>query len=225
MNAVNVEKLLKAVTAELKAVRTARERYTVKLSPDFNCFDYIEPNELRFSQIFADLLDPKGSHAQDSRFLDAFLQRLGLDDWTGKPAEWVKTEDRTTGIDQDRRVDIRIHWTDSRELVIENKPWANSPQDQLLDYIKDLEKRQVVNWHVVYLGGTSAEPDEKSLPAGERDRRVEQKKLILTTYGDLIVPWLTECMGLCESDRFRWFLGEFKAYVLAEFKGERDMVE
>lgn len=122
-------------------------------------------------------------------------------------------------------MDIRICWHDGRELVIENKPWANSPQDQLLDYIRDLEKPSVVDWHVVYLGGTSAEPDEKSLAAGKRDRLVEQKKLTLTTYGDLIVPWVRGCMGLCESDRFRWFLGEFKAYVLAQFRGERDMAE
>ena len=222
---MSVESLLQDISSELKAVRAARERYAIKLSPDFNCFDYIEPNELRLSQILADLLAPSGSHAQGGLFLDVFLRRIGLHSWVDQQVSSVETEDPTTGIDRDRRVDIRMRWTDGRELVIENKPWANDQDDQLRDYIKELQELGVREWHVVYLGGTRAEPSEDSLTASEREQRVQDKKLTLTTYGDLIIPWLTECMGLCESDRFRWFLGEFKAYVLEAFEGERDMVE
>jgi hypothetical protein len=32
-------------------------------------------------------------------------------------------------------------------------------------------------------------------------------------------------MAVCESERFRWFLGEFKTYVFSEFMGVRDMSE
>ena len=49
--------------------------------------------------------------------------------------------------------------------------------------------------------------------------------ITLADYENLILPWLDDCRSTCESERFRWFLGELKLYVLAEFKGEHDMQE
>lgn len=52
-----------------------------------------------------------------------------------------------------------------------------------------------------------------------------EKRVRSWSYEDLIIRWLEDCIAKCESERFRWFLGEFKTYVLAKFMGVRDMSE
>jgi PD-(D/E)XK nuclease superfamily len=221
MNPSSIDNLLTFVAQQLEAVRVARERYAVKLSPEFNCFDYIYPDEMRLSEIFADLLNPKGKHSQGQSFLFAFLRRIGLEQWCNGKEIQVSTEVLTLN---NRRFDIEIKWED-RKLVIENKPWAEDQDNQLSDYIEDLRKGKLNHWHLVYLSGTGQEPSNNSI---SEKVLIEYKKagnITLADYENLVLPWLDECRSICESERFRWFLGELKFYVLAEFKGEHDMQE
>lgn len=199
----------------------ARDRYAVKLSPQFNCFRYIDPKEMKLSEIIADLLDPEGTHSQGHRFLFAFLRRIGLEQWCDGKEIQVDTEVPAFG---NRRFDIEIRWPD-RSLVIENKPWAGDQEEQLSNYAKDLRKRSLDHWHLVYLSGIGQEPNESSI--SEKDLAECKKAGLITVadYENMLLPWLDDCRSVCESERFRWFLGELKTYFLAEFKGERDMQE
>lgn len=216
-----IEHLLSAVAQQLEAVRVARERYAIKLSPGFNCFDYIYPDEMRLSEIIADLLNPNGKHSQGRSFLFAFLRRIGLEQWCNGEAVQVNTEVLTFN---NRRFDIEIKWQD-RKLVIENKPWAEDQDNQLSDYIEDLRKGNLGHWHLVYLSGTGQEPSDNSISEKELMECKRAGLITLADYENLVLPWLDDCRSFCESERFRWFLGELKLYVLAEFKGEHDMQE
>jgi hypothetical protein len=221
INPTTIDKLLNSVGQQLEAVRVARERYAIKLSPEFNCFDYIYPDEMRLSEIIADLLNPKGKHSQGHSFLSAFLRRIGLEEWQDRIGIQVNTEVQTFN---KRRFDIEIKWED-RKLVIENKPWAEDQDNQLSDYIKDLRKGNLGHWHLVYLSGTGQEPSDNSISEKELLECKRAGNITLADYENLILPWLDDCKSVCESERFRWFLGELKLYVLAEFKGEHDMQE
>jgi PD-(D/E)XK nuclease superfamily len=218
---VSIEPLLSAVAQQLETVRVARERYAIKLSPEFNCFDYIYPDEMRLSEIIADLLNPKGKHSQGRSFLFAFLRRIGLEQWYDGKEIQVNTEVLTFN---KRRFDIEIKW-DNRKLVIENKPWAEDQDNQLSDYIEDLRKNNLTEWHLVYLSGTGQEPSDSSISEKELMECKRAGLITLADYENLVLPWLDDCKSVCESERFRWFLGELKLYVLAEFKGEHDMQE
>jgi len=217
----NLRSLLSAVTRQLGAVRVARARYAVMLSPEFNCFDYISPDEMRLSEILAGLLNPAGKHAQGRIFLSCFLHRIGLDDWDAGGTQHVGTEVTTFN---DRRFDIEIGWSD-RKLVIENKPWASDQENQLQDYIADLRGSNLTSWHLVYLSGTGQEPSSVSIPDSALLEFKRSKNITLSSYAALIIPWIDDCKSVCQSERFRWFLEELRLYCMAEFEGEHDMQE
>jgi hypothetical protein len=217
----NIGLLLSSVSRQLEAVRLARERYAIKLSPGFNCFDYISPDELQLSEIIVDLLNPKGKHSQGAYFLDAFLSRIGLTDWVGLNLLEINTEVTTFN---NRRLDIELKWID-RRLVIENKPRAEDQENQIHDYIQDLLKANLKEWHIIYLSGSGNSPSSKSISEKELMERKNNGNISIESYENLIISWINDCRSCCESERFRWFLGEFKSYILAEFKGEHDMQE
>jgi PD-(D/E)XK nuclease superfamily len=94
--------------------------YCDRLAPDFNPFDFIQPDEVGLSKILNWLLDPTGTHGQGSRFLHLFLEQLGLV-WPSESHEWAKAE--TEVVITDGRLDILIS-SGKFHLAIENKPWA-----------------------------------------------------------------------------------------------------
>ncbi len=104
---MNIDGFLCSVWQQLEAVRISREMYAAKLSPEFNCFGYISPNELCLSQIIADLLDPHGNHSQGDKFLSAFLGLIGLGCWTDNKDAQVNKEVTTFN---NRRFDIEVKW-------------------------------------------------------------------------------------------------------------------
>ncbi len=55
-----LDRLISNVVQELGILRLARQRYARVLAPEFNCFNYICPDELKLSQIISDLLNPQG---------------------------------------------------------------------------------------------------------------------------------------------------------------------
>jgi len=219
---MNIEDFLGTVSSQLNAVKQARNLYAAKLSPDFNCFQYILPDEHRLSQILADLLDPKGKHSQGHKFLFSFLRMAGLERLRDENLPKIETEATTTHIERsNRRIDIKITW-DKRAIAIENKPWAGDQQYQIRDYIKEISNYD--DWHLIYISGTGHDPLPYSISEQDLIEYKTKGKVTVISYTNL-VSWLNDCMADCQSERFRWFLGEFKLYLLAEFKGEKDMQE
>ena len=87
------------------------------------------------SKFLAELLNPKGSHGQGSKFLDLFIQQFDIknvDSETSKVSveESIGNKTPTTG----GRIDILIEDTNKHTIIIENKIYASDQENQLLRY-------------------------------------------------------------------------------------------
>ena len=206
----------------LHSHREATRRLDRFLSTDFNAFKWIDPDENRLSEIIADLLDSSGSHGQQRRFLDAFLQRIKPNDMETllkqQPSS-VTCERRTDYIrSSKRRIDIVVQFENKAfGLGIENKPWAGDQEQQLHDYIDNLQKDFKDKFCFVYLTPKGDDPSENSIKPSWREELRKERKLICVSYSHDILEWVRECCQLCESDKFRWFLRDFMEYIIDNF--------
>lgn len=212
--------LLNNVSAQLVALRHARNYFAPRLAPDFNVFDFIQTDELRLSQIIGWLLDPKGTHAQGDAFLLEFASKFvptleGLDTLTAQ----IKLE---AACGDQRRIDILLDMG-RVGLAIENKPYANDQDGQLRHYLNYLSRFEQSS--LLYLTGTSDRlPADHSLSLEERTEAASTGQLVLMSYADLI-PWLEACRGKASSERVRVFLDDFQNFILSRFEGMNDMTE
>lgn len=200
---------------KLALQRQALQRLDRFLSTQFNVFHYIRPGELMLSRILADLLSPGGSHGQGDLFLRAFVQRLPVRPAGDYESVRVLTEERTISIANFvRRHDLLLDFGDYG-ISIENKPSAAEQHNQVADYLLDLEARFGPNHCLVYLTALGREPT--SIDAFTKARSLKSKRLVLMSYSADLRGWINECIRLCESDKFRWFLREFLEYVVEAY--------
>ena len=208
---------------KLQIYREEKRRWDPFLSTDFNVVsEFIRPNENRLSDIIACLLDANGSHGQESKFLDAFLKRLFKENQTNRVAELsgkqpqVKREDPTHyNENQSRRIDITVDF-EGFGIGIENKPWAREQEYQLKDYydhLKEKYKQPEKKFCLIYITPDRTHPTTICHP----ETLIRNGELYCLSYRSDILKWLEECWHLCESDRFRWFLYDFKEYIRDEF--------
>lgn len=211
----------------LKERRTAfAENYKFfanQLAPNFNAFKFINPNEVKLSEILAEFLNPHGSHAQGDIFLRQFFVDLGIDyPNTGDPIR-VMCEVPTSSIANSlRRIDIKIRFGNQFGLAIENKPWANDSEDQLRDYAKHLQNKYKDNWRLVYLSGDGSDPSKHSankMEIAEWEDKYQKKNF------EFIVDWLKKCEMQCQATRVRHFLKDFIEYCQKIFLGEVNQVD
>lgn len=216
---VDLPEFLRVVQAHQNALEHARLLYRDQLAPDFNPFDFIEPNEMRLSRILACLLNPKGTHGQGGRFLFLFLASLDAD-WRVDDCEHAKTQTEVsfaTG-----RFDILVR-SPNGALVIENKPGWGEPPGQLGRYFSHLEELGLTDYRLVYLTADAREPPTDSIDAPQRAKRILNKQLHLWGYPDQLVNWLTKCRGACRADRVTVFIDQFSRYIRKRFEGISDM--
>ncbi|RFS34479.1 hypothetical protein DYI81_02965 [Acinetobacter sp. SWAC5] len=234
----NIEHLLRSVSDELRALALAKSKYVQQLAPNFSIFNYIYTDELMLSRMIADLLDPKGDHAQGHIFLSLFLQQLTnashyllLDIQRAKVAIEVLTFRNQTK----RRMDIylEIPYIDSAQsfgICIENKPYAADQKNQLKDYASELSKRHDRNqdmqhhWHLVYLAGYGNEPSAESVEPSQLEEWKSKNHFTLISYPELI-EWLNQCMLRCQNERVNNFLNAFNTFIRKSFLGIQDMSE
>ncbi len=213
-----LEMFSSSLSQKLQIYREEKLRWDPFLSTDFNVVsEFIDPNENRLSYIIACLLDANGSHGQGSKFLDAFLKHLFKENQTNPVAELscdqiqVKREDPTYYNDENqrRRIDITIDFEDFG-IGIENKPWAGEGDGQLEAYYSHL-KRKYKNreFCLVFITPDGRKPKSINKPKG----LIEEGKLYCLSYSSDILSWIEECSQLCESDKFRWFLRDFREYI------------
>ena len=222
-----LEMFSSSLSEKLQIYREEKRRWDRFLSTDFNVVsEFIIINqkyfrrEDRLSDIIACLLDANGSHGQQGKFLDAFLRCLFEPDrvaeLSGKQP-LVKREDPTYYNDENqrRRIDITIDFKDDSKDVgigIENKPWAGEGDGQLAAYYSHL-KRKYKKCFLVYITPDSTHPTTIDNP----EDLIQNGELYCLSYSSDILEWIEECWQLCESDRFRWFLRDFKEYVRNSF--------
>lgn len=215
-----LEKFSSSLHQKLQIYREEKRRWDPFLSTDFNVVsEFIKPNENRLSDIIACLLDVNGSHGQQGKFLDAFLKRLFEEKQSNRVAALsgkqpqVKREDPTYyNENQHRRIDITIHFEDFG-IGIENKPWAGEGDGQLAAYYNHLKGKYEDKFCLIFITPDGREP--KTIC--NRDNLIQRGELYCLSYSSDILEWIEECWQLCESDRFRWFLRDFKEYVRNAF--------
>lgn len=193
--------------------RDLQQRYAPQLAPSFSVFDYIDESETKLSRIFADLLNPRGTHGQGTTFLEAFLRFLRArgcevpEDLYQTETMSVMTEAPTTG---GRRIDILIELSRRFWIAIKNKPWASEQPDQLHDYREDLERRSLGDAFILlFLTRDGRSP---RTARHEWDNLVKARRAANLSFDDLR-DWLTDCKRRCEADKVRHFLGDLQSYL------------
>lgn len=222
---------LQSTRAKIQGLRTARSAYASQFAPEFNAIELLSPGELELSNIFRELLDPRGSHAQGREFLDIFIRQLGLSDFAGKEVLSVLTEVSTDANQgSERRIDILIELADNEKngkfaIAIENKPWASDGTDQVKDYLAHLKTRYPRRSVLIYLPGDDERiPEEHSISKGDFDDARVEGRLITCSYSGLL-PWLAACRMGCEAPSVQTFLQSLEQYIRKQFVGIHDMTE
>lgn len=230
---INIENLLQTVSQEIKALEIARQRYAQELAPDFSVFNYIYTDEIMLSRMIADLLNPKGEHAQGDLFLNLFLSQFSeIPDFEqlNIPQARVSTEVLTFRSQTQRRMDIYIEipylYSSKRfGLCIENKPYAADQENQLADYAKELELlHPEQHWHIVYLSGSDNDPSTFSVSTNILNQWKDNNLYTKLHYPALIL-WLKHCKAQAENEKVSSFLTAFSTFIQKQFLRIEDMSE
>ena len=189
---------LKEVSRKIQEIQKSAER----TGETFNVFSILN-NEKTHSAIIAELLNPLGSHNQETLFLKLFLEKLledeipklkcgeeGLSDEYLKKFE-VRVEvsfDRKIkeGKTERRRIDILIEKDDDC-VVIENKIWADDQWEQLKSYYEYATTKSG-DPILIYLTPYGCEPGKYTLGDLPKD------KVVCLSYKDFIDEWLDACI-------------------------------
>ena len=218
-----------ATRAQVELDRIAATRFSV--------FGYFRERETDLSRIFADLLNPSGSHGQGDSFLRLFvaeLMRQG-NEWSNKlrgVLPNVSLEGCKTHLEfptkEGGRIDIVLEIPHEEKddvfwIGIENKPWAGYQDGQVADYLKALLQLQkpLGNAFILCFSGDGCKPSEDALKGLDDQKR----SLCLTVpyrgnYGDYpsLENWLQQCREQCEAERVRWFLKDLLEYIKSQFE-------
>jgi hypothetical protein len=218
MGLENISKLISEVSIRRKTFDQFKKKYGSLLAPDFFVMDYLHNYETGLSSILAELLNPKGSHAQGTLFIESFLNVIGLDDnWK----DGVENVELKSEVSTDYgRPDIVIEYKDGRVIIIENKPWASDQKDQLQRYT-GYGEAQYKNWVLIYISNnepTSIENDKRE--SLEKDRKFKQIR-----YDKEIVSWLEQTSSKVKPLHLRVFLEEICRWIDKNINGSVPMEE
>lgn len=223
----NRENFYSVLKKKLEVYRDSKQHLDRFLSTDFNVFKWIEPEnkdllpdqirrfENRRSAIIADLLNPSGSHGQDRKFLDAFLDVIKRPDLKDKKRPKVDRESPTYRSSENPhgQIDILVEF-ENFGLGIENKLDADEQKKQLQGYYEHLkEEYGGQGFCLVFITPDGRKPNSIEPNLREKLMNEKKSKLVCVSYSTGILKWLEECCQLGESDKFRWFLRDFKDHI------------
>lgn len=178
-----MEKLFKEV-AEIVLQSKITQNESLKRGERFNVFSAVRVDhyEIKHSAFIAELLNPEGSHGQDTTFLSSFLKNCCPKDFEfSLQGVKVYTEFATDS----GRIDILVMNNKKQGLIIENKIYANDGDEQLIRY-NDEAKRLLHNGYMIlYLTPDGDKASEKSA------KGVDYQTL---SYRKDIINWLRECV-------------------------------
>ena len=244
MSNVSILELLKNVQIKIESFREAKRLYGNKLSPDFFVFDYLRDDEMGLSVCIGDLLRPNGKHGQGNLFLNSFLiyihkllksqtiensefdDKINIDELQQSVflAEIGHDDCNVTlekSIDNQRRIDIYLTFSNGEIIGIENKPWAEDQKNQLKDYASFIKKQSLgKSWLLIYL--CNEEPSEDSISKDDRTKLESNGNLITISYSEL-VEWLNICCSEAKSPILRFFIEELIKYINRDINGVTDM--
>lgn len=200
---INILNQVRIVSRKIKEQRKEKfergENYNI-----FNDLGFMSDEVHLHSMFLANLLNPKGSHGQRGKFLEAFLKMLQKSfsaisadnlelDITNASVEVEKYIGRQTDSEGGR---IDIYLTDGKHsIIIENKIYAVDQHHQMLRYWNygmsqkgdDTEKSFVL----IYLTLDGSSPSKDSL--GED---LKENDIVCLSYKNDIRGWLDRCVEL-----------------------------
>ena len=200
---INILNQVRIVSQKIEEQR--KEKF--ERGENFNIFNDLGfmSDEVRLHSMFlANLLNPKGSHGQKGKFLEAFLKMLhntfpmitpdSLDLDTANSSVEVEYFIGRQTESEGGRIDI-YHTDGKHSLIIENKIYAGDQHHQMLRYWNyalsqkgnDAEK----TFLLIYLTLDGTPPSEESL--GET---LEEKDIVCLSYKYDIRGWLDRCVEL-----------------------------
>jgi|LakMenE01Jun11ns_1017448.scaffolds.fasta_scaffold9869832_2 hypothetical protein len=182
----NEKKLLNEVSEKLRNFEESQK----KEGGIFNIFSItkIERREVdTHSAMIAELLNPRGRHGQDDKFLIQFLKTV--------IPECEFSETNSASVFKEKsfnslgRVDILII-LDDHVFVIENKIDAEDGEKQLERYKKILETYNNKKRHLIYLTIDGSEAEKYSLGS------VKDNEYRRISYENHILNWLDSCIEI-----------------------------
>ena len=222
---IQTEQLFAEMSDFLRGQAAQRAADAEVRAPEFCLLDYLDTRENGISRIIANLLNPSGSHGQGARFLEAFINWVGLDSsWVaGARSAKVYTEMPTASGKGRGYIDILVR-IGGRALAIENKPDATDQPLQVARYLDDLAQHCRDGHCLVYLSGSGDGPTTASIEPARASREVEDGTLVMTGYPALI-EWLEMCMSASRAPAVSAMLEGLVRHIGKRFMGTGDVQE
>lgn len=210
----------------LVSLREAFENYkngllekNSQITPDFNAFCTLYALELPLSRMIGELLNPNGTHAQRSIFLDLFIELFLKNSCFPKKIKKVNLE-LEHQISSGGRIDILVDFDKKFGIAIENKPYAAEQKTQIKRYSEYMsEQYGEMNYLILYLSRDGSLPSEYSLPKQDREKLGD--KFIPLSYRQ-IGHWCNKCAveaNKSSATRLSTLIEEFSEYINREFYG------
>lgn len=178
--------MIKNVQTLLKQVETLIRKNNEILDASgsrFNIFRVLGVNhyETTHSAILAEFLNPKGSHAMGSKFLDLFLEEVNLKGFIKPDNAKVITEMDCGNFG---RIDIVIE-SKENAIIIENKIYASDQWEQLKRYEAFAKQHYSGNFKILYLTLFNSKPSDNSAEGVVYEN---------ITYNEHIIKWYEKCL-------------------------------
>lgn len=200
---INILNQVRIVSQKIKEQRKEKfergENYNI-----FNDLGFMSDEVHLHSMFLANLLNPKGSHGQRGKFLEAFLKMLQKSfsaisadnlelDITNASVEVEKYIGRQTDSEGGR---IDIYLSDGkRSIIIENKIYAGDQHHQMLRYwnygMSQKGNNTEKSFVLIYLTLDGCSPSKESL--GED---LKENDIVCLSYKNDIRGWLDRCVEL-----------------------------
>lgn len=183
-----------------------------EITPNFNLVNLISPKELQLSRIIGEFLNPNGTHEQGSLFLDLFLNKFYKEIKVPKENVTVELE---LAQNVNGQIDIVIDFNNKFGIAIENKPFADDQNEQIVRYVEYLENKYSENYLMIYLSSLGQNPTERSLTQKEKERL--GAKFSILSYKDINDWLLNSSKELKKAKRLKTLILEFVEYINLEF--------
>lgn len=200
---INILNQVRIVSQKIKEQRKEKfergEKYNI-----FNDLGFMSDEVHLHSMFLANLLNPKGSHGQRGKFLEAFLKMLQKS-FPAISADSLELDTAIASVEVEKYIGrqtdseggrIDIYLTDGKHsIIIENKIYAGDQHHQMLRYWNygmsqkgdDTEKSFVL----IYLTLDGCSPSKDSL--GED---LKENDIVCLSYKSDIRGWLDRCVEL-----------------------------
>lgn len=170
----------------LKALKEASYQ-----SESFNLFSVLrsECDEVRLhSRFIKALLDSSEHHGCQTKFLAAFLSKLGINAFS---------TNQVTVYNEYQNIDILIKNNDKQVIILENKIYASDQPKQLSRYYEAMKQEGYAdkNIWVLYLTLEGREPEPQSCKGIPKAIR-KGSNFITIDYKYTIQSWLKECLKI-----------------------------